>query len=467
MAKTKPAAMTIVLVDDEPAILFGLTLMLRQAGFDNVHSIHESSKVLSALTEIEAGVVVLDLQMPDVSGKELLGEISALYPDLPVIILTAANDLDTAIDCMKKGAFDYQLKPTDPERFIATIRKALEMSSLRREVFLLRENLLSGNVRNEAAFAAIKTCNDRMKALFGYLEVVGPTEQPVLITGETGVGKELVARALHELSGRSGAFMAVNSAGLDDHMFADTLFGHKKGAFTGADQPREGMIVRAAGGTLFLDEIGDLSLTSQVKLLRLLQEGEFYPLGSDVAVKNRARIIVATNCGLEGMIAAGSFRKDLYYRLSAHKANVPPLRQRSEDILLLLETFIDEAAAVLQKKKPAFPPELLSYLRNYHFPGNVRELRAMVFDAVTRHQGRMLSMAAFREATGKECLPVTAGDCCADDEFLNLSGRFPTLKELEQSLITAAVRRSDGNQRVAAELLGISRQALNQRLSKK
>ena len=469
MVKTNKAAVPpIILVDDEPAILFGSSLMLRQAGFENVLTIDDSRKLLPLLAETEAGVIVLDLQMPHISGKELLSEIGDTYPNVPILIVTAANELNTAVECMKKGAFDYLLKPIEAERFVACIRKALEMNALRREIYLLRENLLSGRVQNEAAFAAFTTRNAAMKGLFGYLEAVGPTEQPVLITGETGTGKELVARALHELSGRSGAFVAVNSAGLDDLVFADTLFGHKKGAFTGADQVREGMITRAAGGTLFLDEIGDLSPASQIKLLRLLQEGEFYPLGDDKPQMNRARIVVATNCGLEDMIAAGSFRKDLYYRLCAHKVHIPPLRKRAEDIPLLLETFLGEAAASLQKKKPGYAPELVGYLGSYHFPGNVRELRAMVFDAVTRHQGGLLSMAPFREAIGRDIVPgAVNGTSAEDEEFLNLSGRFPTLKELEQSLIAAALRRSSGNQRTAAELLGISRQALNQRLSKK
>jgi transcriptional regulator with PAS, ATPase and Fis domain len=228
------------------------------------------------------------------------------------------------------------------------------------------------------------------------------------------------------------------------------------------------VIVRAAGGTLFLDEIGDLSLASQVKLLRLLQEGEFYPLGSDVPLTSRARLVVATNCGLEGMIASGSFRRDLYYRLSTSKVHIPPLRQRKSDIPLLVETFLEEAAASLQKKKPAYPSELISYLSSYHFPGNVRELRALIFNAVTRHQGGILSLSTFKEATGNDFKPATElDDPCCSDEFLNLSGRFPTLKETEQCLIAAAMKRAAGSQRAAAGLLGISRQALNQRLSKK
>lgn len=320
----KPDTPLIVLVDDEPDILFGTSIMLRQAGFSHIKTMDDSRNLPPFLVDMEVAVVVLDLQMAHLTGKELLNHLAEAYPQVPVIIVTAANELDTAVECIKKGAFDYLVKPIEAERFTACIHKALEMNALRREIFLLRENILSGKPQNEAVFAAIKTRNSAMKALFNYLEAIGPTDQPVLLTGETGVGKELFAWAIHELSGRKGAFIAVNSAGLDELMFSDTLFGHKRAAFTGADQSREGMITRAAGGTLFLDEIGDLNLPSQIKLLRLLQEGEYYPLGCDLPVRSQARIVVATNSQLEEMIVTGSFRKDLYYRLCAHKVNIPP-----------------------------------------------------------------------------------------------------------------------------------------------
>jgi len=239
---------------------------------------------------------------------------------------------------------------------VSTVRKALEMNTLRREISSLRESLLSGQVRNPGAFAAIITRSPRMHALFGYLEAAAVTDQPVLITGETGVGKELVARAVHTLSGASGDFVGINSAGLDDMMFADTLFGHRKGAYTGAGDAREGMIARADGGTLFLDEIGDLSPASQVKLLRLLQEGEYFPIGSDRGVQSRARIVVATNQNLDRLMAEGSFRRDLYYRLCSHRVEIPPLRERLEDIPLLLEAFLEKASLALHKAKPAYRP---------------------------------------------------------------------------------------------------------------
>ncbi len=469
MEKASFTAPAIVLVDDEPEILFSSTVMLRRAGLSNVLTLEDSRELLPLLAGQEAGAIVLDLQMPYLSGKELLGSIVADYPHVPVIIITAANELDTAVACMQAGAFDYLVKPIDPSRFVTSVRKALEVNALRREVSSLKESLLTGQLRDEGAFAAIRTRNPRMRALFGYLEAIGRTDQPVLITGETGVGKELVARAIHSLSRRAGEFVAVNVAGLDDLMFSDTLFGHTRGAFTGADQAREGMIGRAAGGTLFLDEIGDMGMACQVKLLRLLQEGEYHPLGADQARVTDTRIVAATNRDLESLMADGKFRNDLYYRLHAHRAHIPPLRERPEDVPLLLELFFEEAARFLQKKKPAYPPELVNYLATYHFPGNVRQLKAMVFDAVARHKGGVLPMAAFKESL--DAGPLAAENTSLQSpemkRWLSQSGRLPTLKEMEECLIAEALHLSGGNQGAAASLLGLSRQALNKRLTRK
>lgn len=460
---------SIVLVDDEPEILFSSTVILRKAGFGNMETISDSRELLPFLAGKEAGVVVLDLQMPYISGKELLGEITGKYPHVPVIIMTAASELETAVECMKAGAFDYLVKPIDTNRFVAVVRKALEMNAMRREISSLREMLFTGQVRNEGAFAAIATRSPRMKAIFSYMEAIAATGQPVLITGETGVGKDLFARALHDLSGLGGRFIAINSGGLDDQMFSDTLFGHKKGAFTGAGEGREGMIARAAGGTLFLDEIGDMNPVSQVKLLRLLQDGEYYPLGSDLPLMSRSRFIVATNQDLSKLMSEGSFRKDLYYRLRAHHVHILPLSERPEDIPLLLEEFLAEAASSMGKRKPSYPPELISYLSAYHFPGNVRELKSMVFDAMARHRGGVLATSAFREAIGKDLLPAEKVSTHTDEVcyWLNITGRFPTIKEMEHCLIEKALNSAGGNQGAAAALLGISRQALNKRLSRR
>ncbi len=464
----KTAGTTIVLVDDEAEILFSYEVMLLGSGLDNIVTIADSREVLPYLAVNDPGVVVLDLQMPHISGAELLKDISATYPHLPVIIVTAANELNTAVSCMKSGAFDYQVKPVEVGRLESSIRKALEISALRSEISSLRESFLSGSVRNADAFSAIITRNPRMRAIFSYLEAAAVTDQPVLITGETGVGKDLVAQSVHTLSGRSGKFVAINSGGLDDQMFADTLFGHRRGAFTGAGDSREGMLAQAAGGTLFLDEIGDLSLPSQVKLLRLLQDGEYYPVGADTPLRSSARIVVATNQDLEKQMAAGAFRRDLYYRLGAHQVNIPPLRERTEDIPLLLEHFLGEAAASLQKEKPVYRPELFSYLSTYHFPGNIRELKSMVFDAVTRHRGGNLTFSAFRRTAGT-CEPgtVAAPQSSSGEGDFRIDGRFPKLKEMEDFLTAEALRLSGGNQGAAAQLLGITRQALNKRLCRK
>jgi DNA-binding NtrC family response regulator len=260
----------------------------------------------------------------------------------------------------------------------------------------------------------------------------------------------------------------VNVAGLDDTMFADTLFGHVRGAFTGATEVRSGMVERAAEGTLFLDEIGDLSLASQVKLLRLLQEGEYYPLGSDRPRWIRARVVVATHQDLMARQASGAFRKDLYYRLRSHHVHIPPLRERRGDIPLLLDAFLAEAAREFGKKKPTPPKALAVLLANHAFPGNVRELRAMVYDAVGAHQGRLLSMDAFKQAIGEgEAGRIAArGAEAPGNPFLPLE-RLPTLGESRQLLVEEALRRAEGNQSIAARLLGISQSALSKWLKSK
>jgi DNA-binding NtrC family response regulator len=252
---------------------------------------------------------------------------------------------------------------------------------------------------------------------------------------------------------------------LDDTVFADTLFGHTRGAFTGADRPREGLVGIAGEGTLFLDEIGDLSISSQLKLLRLLQDGSYYQLGADRPHRSRARIVVATNRDVSAAVAAGTFRKDLYYRLRTHHFELPPLRARLVDLPLLVAHFVERAATPLGKRRPAVPPALYPLLKSHAFPGNVRELEAMVFDAVARAQGPVLSLQSFKEVIGCGS-PIAAeipeGGSRAPMDLLR--DRLPTLHEAEETLIDEALARAEGNQGIAAGLLGLSRQALNKRL---
>jgi len=464
MTQQNLGSLPVVLVDDEPSVLLSSKMVLYSAGLSNVRTIQDSRDLLPALTEQGAAMVVLDLFMPYLSGSELLPEVVRQFPDVPVIVMTAAQEVETAVACMKDGAFDYLVKPVEESRFVSSVQRALEVRSLRQQVGSLKRYLMTDQLEHGEAFASIITISRRMRALFQYLEAIAKSAEPVLITGETGVGKELLAQAVHRLSGRPGRFVAVNAAGLDDPLFSDTLFGHKRGAYSGADSSREGMVAAAAGGTLFLDEIGDLTPASQVKLLRLLQERQYYPLGSDVAKRSDVRIVCATNTELGRKMRGDEFRSDLYYRLSVHQVEVPPLRERKEDIAVLLGHFIEEAATALEKKPPKMPEELLVLLANYHFPGNVRELRAMAYDAVARHQcGRVLSMSSFRKVI------KTQSESAARKSVRSQGGaasqRFPTLKEAEEQHIQAALRLAGGNQGIAATMLGISRPALNRRLA--
>ncbi len=466
MAQQNSMQLPVVLVDDESTVLLSSRMILNSAGIKNILAIEDSRELMPLLARQACAVVVLDLFMPYLSGSQLLPEIVHEYPDLPVIVMTASQEVETAVSCMKEGALDYLVKPVEENRFISSIKRALELRTLRRQVDALKHYLISDNLEHGEAFAAIVTVSRKMRSLFQYLEAVAGSGEPVLITGETGVGKELFAEAVHRLSGRAGLYIPINMAGLDDALFSDTLFGHRKGAFSGADSAREGLVARAAGGTLFLDEIGDLTQASQVKLLRLLQDRQYYPLGSDMAKVSDVRIVCATNRELNRRMMDQEFRSDLYFRLLVHQVEVPPLRERREDINVLLSHFIHEAAGALEKKSPEPPPELLTQLENYHFPGNVRELRAMVFDAVARHSsGKVLAAKSFRKAIKAQQAAGDHGQRSAEVAGSS-AGRFLTLKEAEQIHIEDALRRANGNQGIAATLLGISRPALNRRLAR-
>jgi DNA-binding NtrC family response regulator len=461
------SATPILLVDDEPEILRLAKMTLESEGVHNILTFEDSRQVLPFLAREEASAIVLDLMMPHLSGLELLQGIVSEFPGVPVIVMTALDEVETAVDCLKTGAFDYLVKPVEANALVAAVRKALKLNFLQQENLSLKSYLLSDHLAHAEAFREIITCSKKMRAIFQYAEVTAPSRRTILVTGETGTGKELMANAIHWLSGFSGEFVALNVAGLDDAMFSDTLFGHKKGAYTGAEQAREGLISKAAEGTLFLDEIGDLSQHSQVKLLRLLQEEEYYPLGSDVAKTSNARIIVATNHDLEKLMAEGKFRKDLYYRLCAYRIHLPPLRERVEDIPLLLTHFIGEAAKAFNKPKPIPSPEVADLLTSLHYPGNIREFQAMVFDAVARHTSGALSYNHFptvlrTSPPSLHLVPDTASN--EPDPLLVLFGKFPTLEEVEEYLIARALKLSQGKTATAASLLGITRQGLHKRI---
>jgi DNA-binding NtrC family response regulator len=459
----------VMMVDDEAQAINSFEMTLRSASMNNFIRCHDSRDVMPLLASQEIEVMLLDLRMPNISGEELLPMITGDSPEIPVVVITGSNDVDTAVKCMQHGAFDYMLKPVEKSRLIGGVKRAVELRELQRENQLLKAHVLSDQLEKPEAFSEIITVSTSMRSIFQYVEAIANSPRPVLITGETGVGKELVAKAVHTLSSREGDFLPVNVAGLDEHVFADTLFGHSKGAFTDARKARSGLIERAAGGTLFLDEIGDLSTTSQVKLLRLLQEGEFFPLGSDVAKRADARIVVATNQDLDALQSSRQFRKDLYYRLCGHQIHLPPLRRRREDLAVLVDHFLEKASKTLDKKKPTPPVELVTLLSTYHFPGNIRELESVIFDAVSNHTTGKLSMDLFKTHITKKH-PIPPADAAEPPHetstIVSFSHQLPTLKQIEQLLIDEALKRSNGNQSIAALSLGISRQALNKRLKK-
>jgi two-component system response regulator HydG len=458
-----PDGHPVLLVDDEPAALKSYETHLLGEGITDVLSCSSGNEALRLLEERSASAVLLDLRLPGLPGQELLAKMSGRWPHLPVVVVTGVDDVETAVACMRNGAFDYLVKPVDPVRLLSALKRARELFELRRENRLLRDGLVGRGLRSPEAFADIVTADAGMQALFRYAEAVAETRRPVLICGETGVGKELMARAIHRLSGRAGEWVAVNLAGLDDGLFADTLFGHARGAFTGADRAREGLVERARGGTLFLDEIGDLSAASQIKLLRLVQEEEYYPLGADVPVKSTARLIVATNRDLKKLLAREAFRSDLYYRLLLHTVEVPPLRERRHDVPLLVRHFLAEGARELGRAEPAPPPELEPLLADYDFPGNVRELRSLVLDALSRAEDGVLPLDGFRRIVKSRPAAPGRRSAAGPTGLYESLERLPTLEDSEAMLIAAALKRAGGNRTLAAAMLGISRQTLHRR----
>mgnify|MGYP000560234664 CR=1 FL=1 len=478
MSTPKNPCDPILVVDDEESILLSVDTILQMAGMNNVITCSDSREVLAIVEHYSPSVVLLDLNMPHINGEAIIEKLSAHHPRIPIIVITGRIDAETAVDCMKSGATDYIVKPVDETRLLETIRKTLRSGELRNDGCDQPQQDLAANLKRPECFEHIVTQSPKLIEIFEYLESIASTSEPVLIRGETGTGKELIARAIHNLSGRKGEFVAVNVAGLDDNVFSDTLFGHTKGAFTGADVERSGLIEKAAEGTLFLDEIGDLSPASQVKLLRLLQEQEYMPLGQDNLRRSSARVIASTHVDIWDLQRKNIFRKDLHYRLRTHRVLMPPLRERKEDIALLVDHFINNAAESLHKNRPNRPPELLTLLETYSFPGNVRELQAMVFDAMAQHKNGMLSMIVFREhmARMKQLAESESGNSSKTGDKVHSPGfgngqssfktleTLPSIKQATRMLIEEAMERANNNQSIAASLLGISQQALSKRL---
>lgn len=459
MLKSSPKY-PIFIVDDERQLLDSLSMTLFSAGYEHAVTFSDGQAVLDLLPDPDCSLVLLDLFMPTgVSGEEILKRFSMECPHIPVVVITGVDETKTAVRCMHAGAFDYLVKPVEADLLIATVRRACSHSLLLRQNAVLRDKLLQGSLDQPEAFAHVITNNQQMQSIFRYLEVVAPASDPVLITGETGTGKDLLAAALHGVSGRTGPFLSMNVAGLDDNMFSDALFGHLKGAFTDAGTARQGLVSQAEDGTLLLDEIGDLSMASQLKLLKLIQDREYYPLGAERPRRSKARIVAATNRDLAAAMRQGRFRKDLYYRINTYHVHLPPLRERTEDIPLLAEHFLGEACVEMNMRAEHVTSRIATILQSHDYPGNIRELRTMIFTAMAH--GGLDHLKQSPAGRGK--VSATHSLPSSKKKRIQYPDPLPTLNDAVRELLREALRRTRGNQSAAARMLGVSRQAMHQR----
>lgn len=423
-------------------------------------------EAIALLEKDQPDVMLLDLGLPDMNGQEVLEVAREKHPNVQVVVVSATNDPEVIVHCMKNGALDYLVKPIEKTRALTAVRNALNQHRLERENNYFRQHIFDKKLSHPEAFADIVTVSDQMREAFCLIEMIAETPFPVLVTGETGTGKELVAKAIHQLSGRQGPFLPVNLAGLDDSVVADALFGHVKGAFTGANSTRDGALKKADDGTVFLDEIGDASAANQVKLLRVLENREYTPMGSDEPLTTNARVVMATNQDLKARVDQGEFRSDVYFRLNQFHVHIPPLRERLEDLEPLLEHFIRMTGRQLGKPNITCDDDVVNVLRSYPFPGNVRELRNVVSAAVATCGGDEITSEAAGNLIQNDAPTAARVDTPFDKTVEELS-ELPTLKEAGDALINEAMRRANDNQGVAAEMLGLSRTALCKRLKRK
>jgi DNA-binding NtrC family response regulator len=443
----------ILIVDDDPDVREALEALLNSAGFTTSFALDGNSG-LKAMTEQPYDLVLLDIKLPGRSGLSVLQEFRRLNTQLPIIALTALKDIDVARAAFKNGAQDYISKPWDADELIAQIHRALERNRLAEENVHLRR-ALKARYRLENIVGK----GQAMEKMFDLIEQVAPSRSTVLVTGESGTGKELIAHTIHNRSPRADfSFVPVNTGSMPDDLLESILFGHVKGAFTSAVASKKGLFEVAHRGTIFFDEVGTVGPQTQAKLLRVIQEGEFMRLGSNETVKVDVRILAATNVDLKQLVGEGRFRDDLYYRLNVITLSMPPLRERREDIPLLMEHFVQKYCQENSKPLGHFTPEALQLLVDYGWPGNVRELENAVERAVVLSSGKEMDASLLPDEIAR---PHLLGAGALKERSL-----FDIVEEYERRIILDALDRSGGSQTDAARLLQIPLSTLNQKIKR-
>ncbi|KPA15669.1 chemotaxis protein CheY [Candidatus Magnetomorum sp. HK-1] len=459
----------ILLVDNDPEnSLWDIEKVLISAGFNHIEACHKTPTVFKRLASNHVNVALIQVRSHDTTNMDLFRSITKDYPQLSVIAIVDRQDILQGERCMKHGAFDYIIKPFEQNRMINVVRHAIEAHELKRINQDLQEKLLNLPTSCHNAFSNIVAKSRKMLALINYIESISQSSRAIFISGETGTGKTTLAYAAHEISRPQNPVYCIDISKMDDYAFSELLFGQHVQAVNGHNGIQKGLVEKAENGSLVIKNIDQLSLISQNKLFRLLKDNEYIPLGANQKYKSNARIIVTSNTDIKILEKKGRFRKDLIYHLMHHHIKVPPLRERLDDISLLITHFIESAARKLNKKPPTPPKELFVLLETYLFPGNVAELKKLVYDAVHQHKTGILSMQLFKEriitslnrATNK-IFPDLKNSSSARISFSKI---LPTLKQSSWLLIAEAMHRAKGNQSVASHLLGISQQALSKRL---
>ena len=449
----------ILVVDDDPGHRTTLKTILKTWGY-RVSEADNGRAAVDHVRQSPFELILMDVRMAVMSGIDALKEIKAYNPAIPIVIMTAYSSVQSAVEAMKAGAYDYLTKPLDFDELKLTIERALEHTRLKHE----NQNL-KARLKNLADSRQIVSASTQMKSLLDMVATIAPSEATVLITGASGTGKELIARAVHANSSRSsGPMVSVNCAALTESLLESELFGHEKGAFTGADKRREGRFVRAHQGSLFLDEVGEMSMAMQAKLLRVLQEGEIQRVGGENPVAVDVRILAATNKDLGQMVADGQFREDLFYRLNVVNLHIPPLAERTDDIAALAQHFINHYAGRNRKPIKGFTPRAMDDLLKYPWPGNVRELENAVERAVILSPGEYITekdlpLNISQNSGGPHPQAATQTGAAGADQG-------GSLDQMEKSAIAGALERAKGNKSEAARLLGITRRTLYNKLEK-